>query len=95
MVENTELLKNFENSKSEFESFFVEKKLKKDNDLVMELYGLFKQATVGDVNISKPGFYKPSERAKYDLWEKNKGISKEDAMQKYIDTFESLKKKYS
>ncbi|MCB1770428.1 MAG: acyl-CoA-binding protein, partial [Candidatus Competibacteraceae bacterium] len=30
-------------------------------------------------------------RAKYDAWAKMQGVSKEDAMQQYIDLVESLK----
>ena len=41
----------------------------------------------------KPGMFSAlSEKAyKYSAWEKNKGMSKEDAMQAYIDKVESMR----
>lgn len=66
-----------------------------NNDDKLALYGLFKQATIGDVNTSRPGIFDPKGRAKWDAWEKNKGMSSEDAMKKYIELVEQLKTKYS
>ncbi|KAH7291996.1 hypothetical protein KP509_29G046000 [Ceratopteris richardii] len=48
------------------------------------LYGLFKQATVGDCNTSRPGFLDLKGKAKWDAWNALKGKSKEEAMQDYI-----------
>ncbi|KAI4380337.1 hypothetical protein MLD38_006538 [Melastoma candidum] len=39
----------------------------KDSDKLV-LYGLYKQATIGDVNNVRPGFFRPMERAKWDAW---------------------------
>lgn len=50
-------------------------------------YSLFKQATVGDVAGDRPGALEFIARAKYDAWAKLKGVSKEKAMQQYIDEF--------
>ena len=42
---------------------------------------LFKQATVGDVNIARPGgFLNFEANAKWDAWNAIKGKSKEEAM---------------
>ncbi|MBN1147871.1 MAG: acyl-CoA-binding protein [Anaerolineales bacterium] len=38
----------------------------------------------------RPGFTNPVSQAKYDAWKKVKGISKEQAMQAYIDLVERL-----
>ncbi len=43
------------------------------------------QATVGDVQGDRPGMLSFEARAKYDAWAKIKGMSKEEAMQAYID----------
>lgn len=43
------------------------------------------QATVGDVQGDRPGFLSLEARAKYDHWAKLAGMSKEEAMQAYID----------
>lgn len=51
----------------------------------LEVYALFKQATVGDVNIAQPWAVQFEARAKWDAWNALKGTSKEAAMQKYID----------
>ncbi|KAG2204406.1 hypothetical protein INT46_006198 [Mucor plumbeus] len=60
-----------------------------DNQL-LELYGLFKQATVGDNTSSKPTFDIRG-RYKWDAWTKLKGTSQEDAEKQYIALVESLK----
>lgn len=66
---------------------------KPSNDLKLELYALFKQASEGDVNGKKPGMTDFVGRAKWNAWEKLKGQSAEQAMQTYIDRIEELKAK--
>ncbi|WP_372964199.1 acyl-CoA-binding protein [Marinobacter sp.] len=61
------------------------------NELKLEFYALYKQATEGDVSGKRPGMMDFVGRAKYDAWEKLKGASSDEAMQKYIDKLESLK----
>uniref|UniRef100_A0A1A9VD88 ACB domain-containing protein n=1 Tax=Glossina austeni TaxID=7395 RepID=A0A1A9VD88_GLOAU len=60
-----------------------------DNDL-LELYGLYKQATVGDCNTDKPGFLDFKGKAKWEAWNKLKGKSTADAMVDYIGKAKSL-----
>jgi diazepam-binding inhibitor (GABA receptor modulator, acyl-CoA-binding protein) len=60
------------------------------NDVLLELYGLFKQATSGDVTGSRPGMMDFKGRAKYDAWATRKGLSRDDAMRAYIDTARRL-----
>jgi acyl-CoA-binding protein len=55
------------------------------NDTMLDLYALFKQATVGDVSGARPGIMDLRGRAKYDAWAKRKGLTKDAAMQAYID----------
>ena len=43
------------------------------------------QATVGDVTGDRPGMLSFEARAKYDAWAKLAGMTKEEAMQGYID----------
>lgn len=71
------------------------KKLSKrpSNDTLLELYGLYKQATVGDVTGSRPGMLDMVGRAKYDAWAKLKKTGQEDAMKKYIALVATLTKK--
>ncbi|KAI3426902.1 hypothetical protein D9Q98_006846 [Chlorella vulgaris] len=65
------------------------------NDDKLQLYGLFKQASVGDVSTARPGMFDPKGKAKWDAWEKQKGKSQDAAMQEYIDLVQSLKAKYA
>ena len=61
------------------------------NDVLLQLYALYKQGTDGDVEGKRPGFTDLVGRAKYDAWAKLKGTPQEEAMQQYIDLVESLK----
>lgn len=54
------------------------------NEQMLELYGLFKQATHGDVTTSRPGMFDPRGRAKWDAWKARSGMTREDAMVTYI-----------
>ncbi|XP_076594200.1 acyl-CoA-binding protein-like [Chaetodon auriga] len=51
---------------------------------LLDLYGLYKQATVGDVNTDRPGMMDFKGKAKWDAWSSRKGMSKDDAMTAYI-----------
>ena len=73
----------------------AEGSFKPSQDLKLTMYGLFKQASEGDVKGKKPGMLDVIGRAKYSAWAKLKGTSSEDAMQDYIDAVESLKNKHS
>lgn len=57
------------------------------NEQLLELYGYYKQATVGDVNVSKPGLMSMDlkGRAKWDAWNSHKGMSTADAQAKYVE----------
>lgn len=62
-----------------------------DNMTLLKIYALFKQASAGDVEGSRPGFTDMVGRAKYDAWGALKGTSKENAMQQYVDLIKGLK----
>lgn len=64
---------------------------KPGNDVLLQLYSLYKQATTGDASGKRPGMLDPVGRAKYDAWNKLKGTSAENAMQQYIDIIDGLK----
>ena len=59
-------------------------------DHLLELYALYKQATVGDVTGSRPGMLDMKGRAKFDAWSKKKGTSKDDAMTAYVALVDRL-----
>lgn len=60
------------------------------NDVLLELYGLYKQATEGDVTGKRPGMLDPRGRAKWDAWSSRKGMSAEEARAKYVALVERL-----
>jgi acyl-CoA-binding protein len=62
------------------------------NDRLLELYGLYKQATEGDVSGSRPGMLDLKGRAKFDAWSRRKGLSKDDAMKGYVALVDALDK---
>jgi acyl-CoA-binding protein len=61
-----------------------------DNATLLKLYGLYKQATLGDNTEQKPGFGDMVGRAKWDAWNSLKGTAGDDAMQQYIDLIGTL-----
>jgi len=61
-----------------------------DNEMLLRLYALYKQATEGDVKGARPGMFDFVGGAKYDAWAKFKGTSADDAMQKYVDLVKRL-----
>ncbi len=82
------------NLKKKFEAAAADsKKLpeRPSNDVLLQLYALYKQGSEGDVEGKRPGFTDMVGRAKYDAWAAVKGTSAEDAMQQYIDLVKSLK----
>lgn len=54
------------------------------NDVMLDLYALYKQATAGDCSGARPGMLDVKGRAKYDAWAKLKGKTKDAAMESYI-----------
>jgi diazepam-binding inhibitor (GABA receptor modulating acyl-CoA-binding protein) len=63
-----------------------------DNNTMLKLYALYKQATQGDATGEQPGGFDFVRRAKFDAWSEIKGTSAEDAMQQYIDLVASLRR---
>jgi diazepam-binding inhibitor (GABA receptor modulator, acyl-CoA-binding protein) len=64
---------------------------KPDNNTLLKLYALYKQATKGDASGKRPGMMDMVGRAKYDAWSELQGMPQEKAMQSYIDLVERLK----
>jgi acyl-CoA-binding protein len=61
------------------------------NDVLLQLYALYKQGTDGDVEGKRPGFTDMVGRAKYDAWAAVKGTAGDEAMKRYIELVDSLK----
>lgn len=75
----------------------IVKKLKQEPSNIekADCYGLYKQATIGNVNIEKPSFFNFFELKKWEAWEKYKGLNTYDAEVKYITLVNTLIRKYS
>ncbi|WP_337883976.1 acyl-CoA-binding protein [Chromobacterium haemolyticum] len=61
-----------------------------DNQTLLQLYALFKQATEGDAAGERPGMMDFINRAKFDAWEKLKGKGGDEAKQEYVDVVKRL-----
>ena len=65
---------------------------KPDNETLLKLYSLYKQATEGDNNGETPANpFDIVARAKYNAWTELKGKSKEEAMSEYVELVNKLK----
>jgi len=64
-----------------------------DNENLLRLYSLYKQATEGDMNedTPKPAMFDFVAQAKYDAWSKLKGVTPDDAMEQYTHLVMQLK----
>jgi acyl-CoA-binding protein len=65
-------------------------KTRPSNGELLELYGLYKQATVGDADGKRPGMLDLKGRAKFDAWDGRKGTSKDKAMEAYVALVDRL-----
>ncbi|MCF8178727.1 MAG: acyl-CoA-binding protein [Sulfuritalea sp.] len=80
--------------KTQFEAAVADsKKLpeRPSNDVLLQLYALYKQGTDGDVEGKRPGFTDMIGRAKFDAWAAIKGTGSDDAMTRYVELINSLK----
>lgn len=64
------------------------------NDDLLFLYAHFKQGSEGDVKGKRPGMLDMVGRAKYDAWDKLKGMDQAAARQKYVDKVQALLKSH-
>lgn len=65
---------------------------KPDNETLLKLYSLFKQATEGDSTGEGPSnAFDFVAKFKHEAWAKLAGTSKESAMQQYVDLVTKLK----
>ncbi|HET6922382.1 MAG TPA: acyl-CoA-binding protein [Anaeromyxobacteraceae bacterium] len=60
------------------------------NEQLLQLYGLYKQATEGDARGGRPGMLDPVGRAKWDAWSARKGTSADEAKRRYVSLVDEL-----
>jgi diazepam-binding inhibitor (GABA receptor modulator, acyl-CoA-binding protein) len=83
-----ELKAQFEQAASDSKSLSQ----KPSNETLLQLYSLYKQGSVGDVNTEPPSNpFDFVNKAKYEAWVAQKGKSQETAMKEYIDLVNILK----
>ena len=59
---------------------------------LLEIYGLYKQAALGDITGNRPGGFDFKGRAKWEAWKHRRGLSREDAMKAYVEVVEGLER---
>ncbi|MDL2343354.1 acyl-CoA-binding protein [Deinococcus sp. MIMF12] len=64
---------------------------KPGNDVLLKLYALYKQGSVGDVAGNRPGGFDFVGGAKYDAWVALKGMNSDEAQAEYVALVETLK----
>ncbi|MBC7874631.1 MAG: acyl-CoA-binding protein [Ferruginibacter sp.] len=83
-----ELKEQFEQAASESKNLTE----KPSNESLLQLYSLYKQGSIGDVNTEPPS--NPFDfvaKAKYEAWSALKGKSTHEAMSEYIELITKLK----
>lgn len=71
--------------KFELASNIIKKlKVSPSNNELLELYSLYKQATVGDCNIPQPSSGNFKDHYKWNAWQSKKGMSSYDAKEAYV-----------
>ena len=60
------------------------------NEMKLQFYAYYKQATVGPCHNSRPGFWDVVNRAKHDAWAGLGSMTRDAAMSKYVDNLKSI-----
>lgn len=65
-----------------------------DNESLLQLYALYKQAMEGDATDERPGGFDFKAIAKYDAWAALRGTPEAEAMTRYISLVEKMKEQF-
>jgi diazepam-binding inhibitor (GABA receptor modulator, acyl-CoA-binding protein) len=79
-------LEQFEDAKIKVQTLSA----RPDNTILLKLYGLNKQATIGDFNEGPPPMFDFVATAKQNAWKSYKGKANEEAMTAYIKLVQEL-----
>jgi len=60
-------------------------KTRPNDDTLLNLYGLFKQASTGDVQSTQPWAFQVEQRRKWDAWNSHKGKTQDVAKREYVE----------
>ncbi|XP_054743585.1 acyl-CoA-binding domain-containing protein 5 [Anastrepha obliqua] len=58
--------------------------------MMLKFYGYFKQATEGPCHHKRPGFWDVVGKAKWDAWNDNRHLTKQQAMERYVDSLREI-----
>lgn len=61
-----------------------------DSDDLLQFYGLFKQSVIGPCNMARPNIFNMQARSKWAAWHDLGQMSKEAAMQRYVEKLDLL-----
>lgn len=89
-VETSEIEDDFDAAATFVGSLAVGQGTKITQEMQLGLYGLYKQATVGQCSIPQPSLLNMSSRAKWNAWKRLGGMKTEDAMEAYIHLVETI-----
>ncbi|XP_043109870.1 acyl-CoA-binding domain-containing protein 4 isoform X2 [Puntigrus tetrazona] len=59
-------------------------------EVMLRFYGLYKQAVCGPCTVSRPGFWDPVGRYKWDAWNQLGDMSRENAMTAYVNEMKKI-----
>ncbi|KAM8802136.1 acyl-CoA-binding domain-containing protein 5 isoform 8-T11 [Rhynchonycteris naso] len=60
------------------------------NEMMLKFYSFYKQATEGPCKLSRPGFWDPTGRYKWDAWSSLGDMTKEEAMIAYVEEMKKI-----
>lgn len=60
------------------------------NEMMLKFYSFYKQATEGPCKLSRPGFWDPIGRYKWDAWSSLGNMTKEEAMIAYVEEMKKI-----
>lgn len=63
---------------------------KASDKILKQLYGLYKESAIGDIDIKLPGMLDLKDKAKWEAWNLQKRLSKADATSSYISKAKEL-----
>ncbi|KAJ8010848.1 hypothetical protein DPEC_G00079390 [Dallia pectoralis] len=60
------------------------------NDMMLKFYSYYKQATLGPCNTTRPGFWDPVGKVKWDAWNDLGDMTKEESMTAYVEEMKKI-----
>lgn len=89
-IDGSDLDKAFGKAAAFLEKLVLDPASKISNDMKLQFYGLYKQATEGPCSSPQPSAYRLSARAKWNAWKSLRDVSPEEGMQRYITLLSEL-----